>query len=188
MSDREMTSGMRLFLYPGGAENLDVEQLLKIRDRCIEVLQVKNVPQGKTVHYYANLNTSQVACKALWVSNTTDDNATIVTDYVSCGSCKRTLSFRKATGEDVEGKERRVSIIHFEELAQNYWGYGLGAACGNYSGDKISKKISDVTCQSCTRTRSYKAAKKKSDGAKKAAVTRKKKKNWIKSIKKEKGH
>ena len=175
MSDFEMRKGMRLFLYPGGAENMDVDSLLKVRDRCIEVLKIKKVPQGKVVHYIAieRVN-SQVACKALWVVNTTEDNATEVLPYVTCGSCKKTNMFRKAMGEDVK---ERSDALHFDTLVRTYWdGAKMGSACNNWIvSSSRTKRVFDVTCGSCMRTKSYKEAKKRSDAAKKGVETRKKK-------------
>jgi hypothetical protein len=170
-----MRAGMRQFLYPGGAEEMDVEDLIKIRDRCIEVLKYKKVPQDKTVHYYPDLEASKVSCNAMWVSDTTENNATTVTDYVSCKSCTKTLSFRKAMGEDVTGKERR-QVIHFyvDKLDSNYRSWA-NIACNQmyFYGSNITKSAAVVTCLSCMKTKIYKAAKKRSDGAKKAAETRK---------------
>jgi len=181
-----MRAGLRDFLHPGGAESLDVEDILKISDRCLEVLKVKKVPMGKTVHLYSkSWTSSQVACKALWLADTTEENSTEVLAYVSCGSCKKTNLFRKANGEDV--KEKRV-ILHFETTVKDPYswyqkGTITGAACGNwYKSNMRTARFHDVTCQTCTKTKAYKVAEKRSATAKKAATTRNKNKEKKKAL------
>jgi len=182
MSDVEMSRGFRTFLYLGGAEGTHTEKLIEIRDKCIALLKERHIPSANTVHYllHRKNGSKATACENVYSKNIHDDNSTDNVAYVSCRNCKNTKLYRAANGEDVNVEK----TVHFAvETKSTYLNYAKSVyrmACNswqtNYTpGLNSSVSAVEVTCQNCQRTREYQSAIKRSQAAKKAAETRRKK-------------
>ncbi len=163
MSDFEMRVGLRHFLHGGGAEGMDADELIPIKLKCEQVLSDKKIPSAKVVHFLdSSKRAKSVACGGFFYRrDITDNNSTDRVAYVSCASCKATVIFRNANGEDVSERKPVVHLVKRERLhhifSDGYYTSILSvcSSSAHVSGKFAAKTPADVTCKKCLKTETY---------------------------------